>query len=221
MGMATDLEAAAAADPYDDMETNTHHAASYGRRRGCSAAFYPSVGNEGCFTLVWTGVTMAVSFVVISAITATLYLTYRPPSFAVDLTGYEGIDPARAGRLVSPAFNVTIRMNNTCVDSADVAVMYSGVALGWARVEPRDCEEGRWGKDVEVVARGGGVGLSQRLRDRMASDWRSGVLELDVDLKKYYAGRRTDTEIPRSMIVCKVTMMDKNQGPSLMLGEDK
>ncbi|OEL33651.1 hypothetical protein BAE44_0005329 [Dichanthelium oligosanthes] len=93
--------------------------------------------------------------------------------------GCDSIDPGAPGRVVSPAFDITLRMNKTCADRADVVVAYAGVALGWARVEPRDCEEKRWAKDVEVVARGEGVGLPERLRDRMASEWRrSGTLEV-------------------------------------------
>ncbi|KAF8663842.1 hypothetical protein HU200_055177 [Digitaria exilis] len=90
-------------------------------------------------------------------------------------------------------------MNNTCVDSARVAVVYSGVALGWARVEPMDCAEWRWTKDLGVVARGGGGGLSRRLRDRMASDWSSsGALELDVSVVMYRVGGQIGTDIPRT-----------------------
>lgn len=39
------------------------------------------------------------------------------PSFSVGLAGFDGIDPARPGPVVSPAFNLTLRMNKTCVDS--------------------------------------------------------------------------------------------------------
>uniref|UniRef100_A0A453FM25 Uncharacterized protein n=2 Tax=Aegilops tauschii TaxID=37682 RepID=A0A453FM25_AEGTS len=48
-------------------------------------------------------------------------------SFSVGLAGYEGIDPARPGRVVSPAFNLTLRMNKTCADRAEVVLTYSGV----------------------------------------------------------------------------------------------
>uniref|UniRef100_A0ACD5W390 Uncharacterized protein n=1 Tax=Avena sativa TaxID=4498 RepID=A0ACD5W390_AVESA len=127
------------------------------------------------------------------------------PSVSVHLMGYDGIDPGGAAPVVSPAFNITLRLNDTCVDRAEVAVMYSGVALGWARADPRDCAKRRWAKDVEVVARGGGVGLSQRLRQRMAADWRSGTMELDIDVTTYKEDSPfTDTEFPQYMIVHKV-----------------
>uniref|UniRef100_A0A453FMA1 Late embryogenesis abundant protein LEA-2 subgroup domain-containing protein n=1 Tax=Aegilops tauschii subsp. strangulata TaxID=200361 RepID=A0A453FMA1_AEGTS len=136
----------------------------------------------------------------------------RPSVVSVHLTGYDGIDPGGAGRVVSPAFNITLRLNDTCVDRADVAVLYSGVALGWARVDPRDCAKRRWAKDVEVVARGAGVGLSQRLRDRMASDWRSGAVELDVDVTTYKEDPpSTDTEFPQDMIVKKVRIFNEKE----------
>jgi hypothetical protein len=94
------------------------------------------------------------------------------------------------------------RMNRTCVDRADVVVAYSGVPLGWARAETLDCAEKRWAKDVEVVARGDGVGLSSGLRDRMASEWQSGTLELDVDVRIFGAAGN----FPHVMMTCKVRM---------------
>ena len=92
--------------------------------------------------------------------------------------------PARPGRVVSPAFNLTLRMNKTCADRAEVVLTYSGVALGWARVEPCGCVSREpWGRGVEVVARADGVGLAGPLRERMASEWRrSGRVELDGDV---------------------------------------
>jgi hypothetical protein len=61
------------------------------------------------------------------------------PAFSVSLTGYEGIDVARPGSVVSPAFNLTLRTTKTCLDRAEAVLTYSGVALGWARVEPCGC----------------------------------------------------------------------------------
>ncbi|CAL4954319.1 unnamed protein product [Urochloa decumbens] len=205
MGLGFDLDTAAA-EPFNAMEADPHHAAASGgrRRRGCcsrASCYSPSAENDPCFLLVWTAAFMTVALFDLLVMIAVFKLVYREPSFSVELTGYDGIDPGRAPRIVSPAFNVTLRMNNTCVDSAHVAVTYSGVALGWARVDPRDCAEGRWTKDVEVVARGGRVGLSRRLRDRMASDWSSaGAVELDVNVLIYHhVGRRIGTQqIPRT-----------------------
>ena len=107
-----------------------------------------------------------------------------PVTTASGLRGYDGIDVARPGTVVSPEFNLTLRMNKACADRAEVVLTYSGVALGWARVEPRGCVSREpWGRDVELVARADGVGLSGRLRERMASEWRrSGRVELDGDV---------------------------------------
>ncbi|KAE8819373.1 hypothetical protein D1007_02878 [Hordeum vulgare] len=114
-------------------------------------------------------------------------------SFSVGLASYEGIELARPGGVVSPAFNLTLWMTKACADRAEVVLTYSGVALGWARVEPRGCVSREpWGRGVEVVARADGVGLSRPLRERMASEWRrSGRVELDVDVAVYRdAGER-------------------------------
>ncbi|VAH24872.1 unnamed protein product [Triticum turgidum subsp. durum] len=108
------------------------------------------------------------------------------PSFTVHLTSYDGIDAARPARVVSPAFNLTIRINKTCADRADVVVSYADVALSWGRVEPHDCTGERPGRDVAVMAQGKGVGLSRGLRQRMAEERRgSAALELDVEVTVY------------------------------------
>ncbi|XBI51408.1 hypothetical protein VPH35_033917 [Triticum aestivum] len=87
------------------------------------------------------------------------------PSFTVHLAG---LDAARPARVVSPAFNLTIRINKTCADRAHVVVSYADVALGWARAEPHDCAGERPGRDVAVVAQGKGWGS----RGGCASAWR-------------------------------------------------
>uniref|UniRef100_A0A0D9V698 Late embryogenesis abundant protein LEA-2 subgroup domain-containing protein n=1 Tax=Leersia perrieri TaxID=77586 RepID=A0A0D9V698_9ORYZ len=210
-----DLEAAAAA-PYHAVkgDPREHDESASGRRR-CP---------QPC--LLWTlgllSLTMLLStfaFFSNTAATPTLGLGRRyhdHDAFSVRIAGYESINPGRPGAAVSPSFTVALRkMNGACVDRAAVTVLYSGVALGWARVEPRDCVAPRQEplrRELEVVARGQGVGLSERLRRRMASEWRSsGALELDVDVKMFdevtspgYAVR----DIPDRLIFCKGRMTD-------------
>ncbi|CAM0883437.1 unnamed protein product [Alopecurus aequalis] len=158
----------------------------------------------------WCVTFITMTVVVVLVMLPMLIMNPGNPSISVHLTGYDGIDPGGAARVVSPAFNITLRLNDTCVDRADVAVLYSGVALGWARVDPRDYVKRRWAKDVEVVARGAGVGLSQHLRDRMASDWRAGTMELDIDVTTYKEDPpSTDTEYP--LIVHKQRINDKER----------
>ncbi|KAL6614396.1 hypothetical protein ACP70R_036666 [Stipagrostis hirtigluma subsp. patula] len=149
------------------------------------------------------------------------YMVYLSlPSFSVRLAGYDGVfGPASSGPVpagdtaaLSPAFNLTLRPRNTCVDRAEVTVLYSGVALGWARVAPRDCAGRRWEKAVEVAARGEGIGLSQHLLERMSSEWRSGTAELDVDVK-VFGGKRggvdSGSDIPTKAILCKVAVEEQ------------
>jgi hypothetical protein len=132
------------------------------------------------------------------------------PAFSVGLAGYEGIDMARPGTVISPAFNLTLRTSRTCLDRAEVVLTYSGVALGWARVEPRGCVSREpWREYVQVVARADGVGLSRRLRERMAAEWRrSGRVELDADVAVYndrgtlgYFGDYASDKVMRSKVV--------------------
>ncbi|KQK09923.2 hypothetical protein BRADI_2g51272v3 [Brachypodium distachyon] len=137
------------------------------------------------------------------------------PSFSVGLAGFDGIDPARPGPVVSPAFNLTLRMNKTCVDRAQLIVSYSGVALGWGHVEPGDCTSRQpWGKAVEIVAGADGVGLSTPLRQRLASEWRSGPVQLDVHVMVYNDNPRGVSAHDRVMMRCKV-MTDGLQSESL------
>jgi hypothetical protein len=189
-----DLEAVAAAGPY------CHGC--------CSAACSTISESQGCFVLT----VITVLAMVLLALYAILTLTYRQPSFSVHLTGYDDIHPGRAAGLVSPSFNITLRMNHTCIDSADLAVTYSGVARGAAGLRGRAAlGEGPRGRGM---GRHGdaGWGLSWSLRSRMASDWRSsGTVELDVDVKMYPEGRHSDTDIPHHMILEKVKIMKKLQ----------
>ncbi|RCV27568.1 hypothetical protein SETIT_5G334900v2 [Setaria italica] len=183
MCLGVDLEAAARpadyydifADPRDDEAPPV-----WGYRApGCLSR----LNDEDRICLPWLLATCLVMASLLAGFYTYTYISFSPPSFAVDLAGYGGLDPARPGRVVSPAFGVTLRMNRTCADRADVVVAYAGVALGWGRAAPWDCEGKRRTKDVEVVAKGEGVGLPARIRDRMAAEWgRSGTLELDVDV---------------------------------------
>uniref|UniRef100_A0A0E0JP90 Late embryogenesis abundant protein LEA-2 subgroup domain-containing protein n=1 Tax=Oryza punctata TaxID=4537 RepID=A0A0E0JP90_ORYPU len=217
-GEDLDLEAAAAAAPYHAVKGDPReHDEASGRR--CSQA-----------CLLWTlgllGLTVFLStFAFFSTTTrpATPTLGGRyyhdHDAFSVSIAGYEGIDPGSAGAAVSPAFRVTLRtMNGACIDRAAVTVLYSGVALGWARAEPRDCAAGRRERDVKVVARGQGVGLSERLRGRMASEWRSsGSLVLDIDVKVFdevNSPAHADRHAPDRIILCKVTLDEQGSDSS-------
>ncbi|PUZ54511.1 hypothetical protein GQ55_5G137800 [Panicum hallii var. hallii] len=130
------------------------------------------------------------------------------PSFSVHLA------------VLSPAFNLTLHPHNTCVDRAEVTILYSSVALGWATTEPRDCAGRRWDKAVEAEARGEGVELSERLRDRLSSEWSNGAAEVDVDVNvnvKVFGGKRDGIDrggdIPTKVILCKVILDEQQKKP--------
>jgi len=175
------------------------HRAPPARRRACT-------GWQVAFVICATACTVALRYMAFLSL----------PSFSIDVLGYDGIGPA-AEAVLSPAFNLTLHPRNTCVDRADVTVLYSGVALGWATTEPRDCAGRRRDKAVEAVARGEGVGLSERLRARLSSEWSTGTAELDVDVKVF--GRKRDGidrggDIPTKVILCKVLILDEQQKKS-------
>jgi hypothetical protein len=111
------------------------------------------------------------------------YLSF--PFFSVHLTGYDGIGRGRSPLCSRRSSTSPSIFANTCVDRADLTVLYSGVVLGWANMEPRDCAGKRWNKALEVAARADGVGLSDKLRDRLSLELSNGMMELDVDVKVF------------------------------------
>ncbi|RLN24938.1 hypothetical protein C2845_PM07G24780 [Panicum miliaceum] len=181
-----------------------------GRVGGCGHRAPPS--RRGACTL-WQIAFVICGTVCIIALRYMAFLSL--PSFSVHLAGYDGIGPA-AEAVTSPAFNLTLHLRNTCGDRADVTILYSGVVLGWATTEPRDCAGRRWDKAVEAAARGEGVGLSERLRDRLLSEWSNGTAELDVDVK-VFGGKRDGIDrggdIPTKVILCKVILDEQQNKP--------
>jgi hypothetical protein len=160
--------------------------------------------------------TLVVASLFLLAIAAPIWGIYlekaRAPTFTVLLSSLQGIDLARPARVVSPAFNLTLGMNRTCADRADVAVSYAGAALGWARVAPHDCaadeRPGTAGSEVAVVAVGQGVGLSREVRERMAEEWqRTGTVELDVEVAVYDDGPHllfSGPDVRGKVVLCKL-----------------
>jgi hypothetical protein len=94
-----------------------------------------------------------------------------------------------------------------------VAVSYGGAVLAWGRA-PEFCVAEGAQKRVRMVALGAGVGLSDELRGRMASERRSGSAEVDVDIvlesymdgwKKYLSCRvKLDVEPSQQPSPCRV-----------------
>ncbi|KAG8055244.1 hypothetical protein GUJ93_ZPchr0001g29783 [Zizania palustris] len=199
-----DLEAAAAAQYHAVQGDPSEHEASGRRfsRDGLLCAL-------GCLLVV-----LVVSIFISDMSTLGERLHHHDfDAFSVRLSGHEGIEPASPAAVVSPVFRVTLRtMDGACVDRAVATVLYSGVALGWGRAAPLDCAARRRERDVvELVARGQGVGLSERLRGRMASEWRrSGALELDVDVRIFdeetYPIHVKYRYIPNRVVQCKFDM---------------
>ncbi|RLM93641.1 hypothetical protein C2845_PM08G27260 [Panicum miliaceum] len=69
---------------------------------------------------------------------------------------------------------------------------------------------------MEAEARGEGVGLSERLRDSLSSEWSNGAAELDVDVK-VFGGKRDGIDrggdIPTKVILCKVILDEQQKKP--------
>jgi hypothetical protein len=137
------------------------------------------------------------------------------PTFSVNVDGSDGRQMHTPASTVSPAFNLTLHSASSgspqsrrlCVDGGSVAVSYAGAVLAWGRV-PGFCVAPHEHKDVRMVALGTEVGLSDELRQRMASEL---APELDVDIMlrgPAALGRE------RRLLSCRVAMGSAPSRPS-------
>jgi hypothetical protein len=125
------------------------------------------------------------------------YLFYGlPPRFSVQLApvgGRAGPDASAAAKPVGPAFHVALHANNEraterCYRNGEVAVMYAGFTIASGRV-PDFCVLGKGQREVPFLAsKNGGVGLPERLLDRMTAEHKIGALELEVQVRLVQAG---------------------------------
>ena len=137
--------------------------------------------------------------------------------FSVQLAGvqFQGLDAAAATlgggarTVVSSRFTLRVRAENShtvvkpwCYGGGGAVVSYAGVAFAWGQV-PRFCvERRRTPTELTVIAWGRGVGLSEDLRRRLASDWRMGAAQVEVEMKLFYEEKGSSTS-------------EKNNGPVL------
>ncbi|CAL4954311.1 unnamed protein product [Urochloa decumbens] len=219
MGHGVDLEAAARrADDYYDIFADPRDDEAPPVWGYTAPGWWSRLSEDDRTCAPWVLPPLLVFIALLIGFSIYTSLTLSTPSFAVGLASHGGLDQSRPGRVVSPAFGVTLRMNATCADRADVVVAYAGVALGWGRAAPWDCEGERRGIDVKVEASGDGVGLTERLRDRMAAEWRrSGALELDVEVGVFDSrvSRRAAGDFPQKLVNCKVRLLDGQKSESL------
>ncbi|RCV27034.1 hypothetical protein SETIT_5G293400v2 [Setaria italica] len=102
-----------------------------------------------------------------------------------------GLNNATLGHTVSPAFDLTVHVENRrffeawCHNQGEVVISYSGVALAWGRV-PGFCLRRRSAANFTVVTWGQKVYLSDDLRKRLTREWHTGTAKVDVDMKLHY-----------------------------------
>uniref|UniRef100_A0A0D9YE00 Late embryogenesis abundant protein LEA-2 subgroup domain-containing protein n=1 Tax=Oryza glumipatula TaxID=40148 RepID=A0A0D9YE00_9ORYZ len=132
-------------------------------------------------------------------VTIVLVLGIQKVKYTLDLAAVEGMDVAAAAAtagaggstVISPAFNLTLRVENPrtfwpwCLDRGDVVVSYSGVALAWGRV-PGFCVQKRSMAKLTVVPWGKNVHLSQELRERFVSELQEGTAKVYIEMKLHY-----------------------------------
>ncbi|CAM0872621.1 unnamed protein product [Alopecurus aequalis] len=111
--------------------------------------------------------------------------------FSVDIVAVEGLNATVVGlKTVSPAFNLTVRVQNPCLkrwcfNGGEVLVSYAGVALAWGRV-PEFCVPRSAATELTVLPWGRDVGLQEDLRRRLASEWPMGTAQVLVEMKIFH-----------------------------------
>jgi hypothetical protein len=129
------------------------------------------------------------------------------PVYSVAITGVAGLDPARdlsaAGDTLSPAFNLTLHIDNTrnsqyraCVpELSTAAVSYGDAVLANGTVPPLCAKEKRESERVAARAWGDAVAVPLFLRDQMAGELAAGEasVHVKVTMPRYSAlGTRGD-----------------------------
>ncbi|CAL5006573.1 unnamed protein product [Urochloa decumbens] len=112
--------------------------------------------------------------------------------FSMDLMGFQGLN-ATLGNTVSPTFSLKVRVESPhiivqpwCYHGGNAVVSYSDVVLAWGHV-PRFCiERKRTPTELIVLPLGRGVGLSEGLHRRLASELHMGTAQVMVEMKLFY-----------------------------------
>ncbi|TVU35348.1 hypothetical protein EJB05_17234, partial [Eragrostis curvula] len=137
-------------------------------------------------------------FVTWLIITPWYYIFYHlPPRFSVQLApAGRGLDVDDTAAPMPTAFHGALHASNRraterCYRDGEVAVTYGGFAIASGRV-PGFCVPAKGSREVPFLETAdGGVGLPERLRDRMDAARKIGALELEVQVRLLQAGRPT------------------------------
>ncbi|KAJ1286832.1 hypothetical protein BS78_03G382200 [Paspalum vaginatum] len=101
-------------------------------------------------------------------------------TFSVELAGFDGLNATTLGNIVSPAFSLKPWGSN----GGKVVVTYSGLALAWGDV-PGFTVQKKAATELALVPWGRGVGLSENLRRRLASELFAGTVQVMVEMKLF------------------------------------
>ncbi|RLM80480.1 hypothetical protein C2845_PM12G11540 [Panicum miliaceum] len=108
------------------------------------------------------------------------------PEYSVAVTGFSGLDPARAA--MDPTFDLTVRIkeprkwSTACIERGTAVVSYRGARLASGPV-PGFCGRNENTTEVSsVMAWGTGVPVPQFARDRLADELGRGEAAVDVAL---------------------------------------
>uniref|UniRef100_A0A0D9YDZ4 Late embryogenesis abundant protein LEA-2 subgroup domain-containing protein n=1 Tax=Oryza glumipatula TaxID=40148 RepID=A0A0D9YDZ4_9ORYZ len=127
------------------------------------------------------------------------------PDDQITATATRDLDDAAAAAptIISPAIDVTLHVNNRrgtarCYRGGEAAaVSYEGFTVASGTV-PGFCVPGKRAREMPFLASADGVGLPQRLRDRMAVERRIGAMQLEVEVKLF--GRDDGGTAPRHVV---------------------
>ncbi|CAO2166146.1 unnamed protein product [Urochloa humidicola] len=110
-------------------------------------------------------------------------------TFSVELASFQGLN-ATLGNVVSPTFSLKVRVENPrdlqpwCSNGGKVVVSYSSVALAWGDM-PGFCVRRKAATDLVLLLWGKGVGLTEGLRRRLASELFAGTAQVLVEMKLF------------------------------------
>uniref|UniRef100_A0A0D3ET70 Late embryogenesis abundant protein LEA-2 subgroup domain-containing protein n=1 Tax=Oryza barthii TaxID=65489 RepID=A0A0D3ET70_9ORYZ len=126
------------------------------------------------------------------------------PDDQITATATRDLDDAAlaAPTIISPAIDVTLHVNNRrgtarCYRGGEAVVSYEGFTVASGTV-PGFCVPGKRAREMPFLASADGVGLPQRLRDRMAVERRIGAMQLEVEVKLF--GRDDGGTAPRHVV---------------------
>ncbi|KAL6608079.1 hypothetical protein ACP70R_041142 [Stipagrostis hirtigluma subsp. patula] len=145
-------------------------------------------------------VTCSVLLVAVVVALLTIFLVVLDPHdgvvFHVRATDVDGLDPAHSP-VIRPSFGLALRVDNhgiyfeDCWENVTITVFYGDRIVGWGAV-PDFCAGKGASVELNAAMSHTDVVLTDELRGSMASQLRTGGLELEVEMRMLLSKRHID-----------------------------